>query len=516
MRRPGIFAPPGTPSDPNLMLSWQPGAVTCYYDYLQVNNLFNYKAQNPATTIIVRFQHPKFWRQNPEQTAVAYGQHIAAKWNELRPLDPYVCFANELNLHIENGDLAPANQPLYETEDSYRLIGQWVTRTAQVIKDAAPQMRLITPPFAPGRHEDGSPNRSGHILEPFAGYDFLADAVKTYFDRTLAFHAYWGNGRGSRRDWLYDPDVSSWHAFRWRRLLRLFQTRYNLQARIIIDEATNFAAYDPTLFDQLTYYSRQTLADPRVVALTYFLWEDPTFNPRNLFATWTSYVLDLPGFAQRLAAQSDILIDPFIEFAESAPISPPQPPVDQFNGPVIRVGFEDGHVESMPLETYLRAVVPAEVPATWPAEALRAQAVAARTFAYQNLERAPYHDRPYDISASYKHAQQYNPARIHPNADQAILDTKGMILQHNNRTIQALFSAECGGHTRNNEDAPGFTKTPLPYLRGVPCPSPGPKRGHGVGLCQIGTQLLAAEGQTYEQILHHYYRDVTLHRLPYA
>jgi hypothetical protein len=59
-----------------------------------------------------------------------------------------------------------------------------------------------------------------------------------------------------------------------------------------------------------------------------------------------------------------------------------------------------------------------------------------------------------------------------------------------------MYSANCGGHTDDG---------PLPYLRGVPCPVPGPRYGHGLGLCQHGARALAEAGHTAEQILAHYY-----------
>ncbi|MFQ5578834.1 MAG: hypothetical protein ACE5G8_17795, partial [Anaerolineae bacterium] len=250
MRRPGIVAPPGAPSDATLMLSWRPGAVTCYYNYLRPNRIFEYKTEHPDAAIIVRFQHPKDWFTDPEKSAVQYGQQIAARWNELRPLAPYVCFANELNMYYQNGDDDEANQPMYETARFYESAGWWITRTAQVIKSLAPDMNLITPPFAAGRHEDGSPDAQGNITEPFAGYDFLSDAIHAYFNDILAVHAYWGDVNGSDPARLKDPAVSSRHAFRWQRLLALCQARYNINAKIIIDEAGNYATYDPDFFEQ--------------------------------------------------------------------------------------------------------------------------------------------------------------------------------------------------------------------------------------------------------------------------
>jgi len=513
MRRPGIFAPSGRPSDLNMMLHWRPGAVTCYYNQLQANDLFNYKARNPAASIIVRFQHPPDWRRDPEQAALSFGRQVAGKWAELRPLEPYVCFAGELNTGAANGDTNTSNQAFYETQQFYQTMGGWVGRTAQVIKDLAPEMKLITPPFAAGRHEDGSPNDQGEISEPFAGYDYLAEAVRTYFDNTLAVHAYWGDINGSHPDHLYDPARSSWYAFRWRRLLKLFQTRYNIQAKIIIAEASNFATYDLDLFEQITYFSRECLTDPRVLALTFYVWEDPDPSLGNIFTVWTQYILDLPGFTQRLAAQPDVIIDPSL--APWAALREPSIPVDSaFGGPIMRVRFEDGHIEAMPLETYLRGVVPAEMPASWPAEALKAQAVAARTYALRTRERARRQNQVADITSTFTRHQQFDPRQIHPAADEAILATRGLVVNYQGAMIEALFSANCGGHTFNNEDVEGFSRTPIPYLRRVACPNSGPKNGHGLGLCQYGARDFANQGRTFAQILAHYYQDTSLGPMP--
>ncbi len=516
MRRPGIVVPPGTPTDANLMLSWQPGAITCNYAHLQQNQVSKYKVQHPDATIIVRFQHPHNWFTNLETTAVRYAMQIAGKWNELKPLDPLVIFANEMNRFDQNGDPDEANQPLYETEQFYQSVGWWITRTAQVIKSLAPKMKLVAPPFSPGRHEDGSPNEHGNITEPFAGYDYLADAIHAYFDDTLAFHAYWGDPNGSSREWLQDPEISSWHAFRWRRLLALCKTRYNIDAKIVIDEAGNFATYDSDFFEQLTYFSQHTLNDPRVLALTYYIWEDPTANASNIFNVWTQYIPDLKAFTRRLAAQPDILpgSTPPADSLPAPSTATAALPDDKFTGIDIRVMLNDGRIETMPLETYLRGVVPAEIPASWHPEALKAQAIAARTYAANAIRRARYLGKAFDIRDDPKVAQNYRPDKIHPATDQAILDTKGLVLLYGRHPIDAVYSANCGGHTLNSEDVfkkpDGSPASPTPYLRGVPCPAPGPKNGHGVGLCQNGAQLLAKAGFSFNRILTYYYTGVTI------
>ncbi len=297
--------------------------------------------------------------------------------------------------------------------------------------------------------------------------------------------------------------------------MRFFEARYNIQANIVIDEASNFAAYDLDLFEQITYFSQQCLIDPRVLALTFYLWEDPTFSPGNIFNVWTQYILDLPGFTQRLAAQPDILpdlSDPSTAVS-TVPGSSSSEPI--FDGPDIRVSFEDNHIKTMPLETYLRSVVPAEMPALWHSEAVKAQTVAARTFALKSMERARRRNRAADIFSSFARSQQFDRSRIHPASDEAILATKGIVICHDGAVIDALFSATCGGHTFNNEDVSGFSRTPIPYLRGVSCINSGPKNGHGVGMCQHGARAYAEQGWSFQQILAHYYQGTILDRMSY-
>jgi len=491
MRRPGLWVANGTPGDPVKMLSWLPGALTCFYDYLSANRVRNYKAQNPEVPIIVRFQHPQKWHENPAGWARALGDMVASKWPDLRDMDPYVYFANEVNLHYENGDPNPGNQPLYETPEFYQRYAEWVRMTAEHIKQLVPEMKLVCPPFAFGHHEDGAPDDDGNPIEGWAGYDYLADTVRDYFDNIITFHAYWGHAGGSVHRWLYDPELSSWYAFRWRRVLKLFQARYAIQARVIIDEAGNFGASDPDFTDQVIYYAEECLADGRVVAVTYFLWEDPTASPGNLPNSWVQRCLNLDEHIARLAAMPDVPIQPA--------------------GPTVRLLLGDGTVQVMPVEEYLRAVVPAEVYASWPMEALKAQAVASRSYSMVAVGH-PRHPNA-DLCTSAAHCQAYNPARIHPNTDQAVRLTEGKVIEYQGEVANAVYSANCGGHTLDNEvgfAGSGAPPPPVPYLRGVPCINPGPARGHRVGLCQWGAHDMAQRGDNYVSILKHYYTGVNL------
>jgi stage II sporulation protein D len=124
-------------------------------------------------------------------------------------------------------------------------------------------------------------------------------------------------------------------------------------------------------------------------------------------------------------------------------------------------------VNELPLETYLRGVVPAEMPSTWPAAALKAQSIAARSYAARHLRPSVYYD-VVDTSAS----QVYRGAlgeRATTNA--TIGATAGVVLKSGSAIANTLFHSTGGGATENNENV--FTSSTgvkvagvVSYLRG--------------------------------------------------
>ncbi len=121
-------------------------------------------------------------------------------------------------------------------------------------------------------------------------------------------------------------------------------------------------------------------------------------------------------------------------------------------------------VNVVDVETYLRGVVPSEMPARYPLEALKAQAVAARG---QALTKAGRHEGDgFDLCPS-QHCQVYGGAMSEdPNTDRAVTETRGEVLEYNGRVADTLYSSNCGGHTASNEEYwPG--QHPVPYLRGA-------------------------------------------------
>ena len=123
-------------------------------------------------------------------------------------------------------------------------------------------------------------------------------------------------------------------------------------------------------------------------------------------------------------------------------------------------------VNELPLEDYLRGVVPNELnPTTFgQVEALKAQAVAARTYIQRNLGQ--YKDEGYDVCATDA-CQVYLGAKTEdPLATQAVVDTRGIIAMYDGKPINALYSSTCGGRT---EDAEHIFNEKVPYLVSTSC-----------------------------------------------
>lgn len=123
------------------------------------------------------------------------------------------------------------------------------------------------------------------------------------------------------------------------------------------------------------------------------------------------------------------------------------------------------------LEQYLRGVVPAELgPEVWPElQALKAQAVAARTYVWRNMGQ--FSDEGYDLCATPRCQVYAGESAEHPLSDRAVLATAGEVLTAAGKPIVALYTATCGGHTENGSAI--FPEHSEAYLSGVPCRAEG-------------------------------------------
>ena len=119
------------------------------------------------------------------------------------------------------------------------------------------------------------------------------------------------------------------------------------------------------------------------------------------------------------------------------------------------------------LEDYLRGVVPNELsPTTFgELEALKAQAVAARTYALRNV--GGFAAKGYDICATPACQVYRGKSTENPLSDQAVEETRGTTAAYRGQLINALYTSTCGGHTEDGGNI--FDGEELPYLRGVVC-----------------------------------------------
>ena len=124
-------------------------------------------------------------------------------------------------------------------------------------------------------------------------------------------------------------------------------------------------------------------------------------------------------------------------------------------------------INQLGIEEYLRGVVPNEMgPGVYPEmEALKAQAVAARTYIVAN--RGQYSDSGFDICDSSACQVYRGFGTEHPLTNQAVEETAGIIAGYNGGPIKALYTSTCGGHTEDGANV--FSDLKLPYLKGVDC-----------------------------------------------
>jgi stage II sporulation protein D len=126
--------------------------------------------------------------------------------------------------------------------------------------------------------------------------------------------------------------------------------------------------------------------------------------------------------------------------------------------PMVRV------VNHVSFDTYVRGVIPSEIPASWHAEALKSQAVAARTYGLWEVlnARAQFPNRHWDIDDTVFYQAYLGLSNVAATTDAAAAATAGQYLTHGGSVIKAYFGADSGGHT---EDAANMFAGSHPYCR---------------------------------------------------
>ncbi|MDR4197222.1 SpoIID/LytB domain protein [Bacillus altitudinis] len=122
----------------------------------------------------------------------------------------------------------------------------------------------------------------------------------------------------------------------------------------------------------------------------------------------------------------------------------------------VNFAIESGYIrptnENIPFEDYLKGVVPNEMPASWHVEALKAQAVAARTYSVKSIGKVVPDTTAFQVYGGYN---------WYTNSTKAVDATKGKVLKYNNQLISATYYSSNGGYTEASEEVWGNA---LPYL----------------------------------------------------
>ncbi len=164
-------------------------------------------------------------------------------------------------------------------------------------------------------------------------------------------------------------------------------------------------------------------------------------------------------------------------------------------------------INDVPLESYLKGVVPAEMPSKWNEEALKAQAIAARSYAVATTNAGKHASKGFDLVATTAD-QAYGGASVEKErTTKAVEDTRGIVLVQSNKVIPTYYHSSSGGKTKVWSSGQSF-------LQSVPSfDSDRKKNGHGVGMSQHGANNLAAQGYNAYQILNYFYKNFKFAKL---
>jgi len=155
----------------------------------------------------------------------------------------------------------------------------------------------------------------------------------------------------------------------------------------------------------------------------------------------------------------------------------------------LQVSTQSGYlrvVNSASLETYLQGVVAGEMPSSWPLDALRAQAVAARSYALANLVKG----KPFDLYADVRSQVYLGVAGEKPSATEAVRSTAGEVVLYGGKVASTLYFSTSGGKTASAADVFGVS---IPYLVSRPDPWDKLSPYHRWGPVLLGARTVQAK-----------------------
>lgn len=144
--------------------------------------------------------------------------------------------------------------------------------------------------------------------------------------------------------------------------------------------------------------------------------------------------------------------------------------MDENGEPILKVYVtEKETLEEMPMETYLQGVLAGEMKNDWPMEALKAQAIIARTFAMRFIEEKGGSQlyEGADVSTDVNEAQAYDAAGVNERIVQAIEETRGMVMGYEGSFAYTWFHSHSGGRTALPAEGLEWDGEALPYIESV-------------------------------------------------
>ncbi len=140
--------------------------------------------------------------------------------------------------------------------------------------------------------------------------------------------------------------------------------------------------------------------------------------------------------------------------------------------PRLRVYLTDsGRVDEMKFEDYIVGVLAGEMSNDFPAEALAAQAILARTFVMEFVtEKVNSKYEGAHISTDIEEAQAWNAKEVNDRIVDAVANTRGQVALCDGQYIKAWFHAHAGGQTATAEEGLGYQESEPPYIRAVKSP----------------------------------------------
>jgi SpoIID/LytB domain protein len=143
-------------------------------------------------------------------------------------------------------------------------------------------------------------------------------------------------------------------------------------------------------------------------------------------------------------------------------------------------------VNTVQIESYLQGVIAGEVPHTWPLEALKAQAVAARSYALANLVKG----KPFDLYPDQRSQVYLGLSGEKPRTSEAVSATAGQVVLYGGKVASTLYFSSSGGKTANAADVFGVA---IPYLVSRPDPWDKSSPYHRWGPVLLGARTVQSK-----------------------